>query len=176
MWSPRPVLLALAAALVVPLVASGPAPAAYAADANLEGKANFGFVSKYQKGATTPTVRFALTIQTSDALPEVLVTIDGQTQTFARTMPAAKTFTWDGARARTVRIAPSTSRARGTTSCTVGRFVTRSTRSTARCSFRSARISRPTPATRSIRSRKGLRSAMVSSRGRTQAPAPGERY
>lgn len=28
MWSPRPVLLALAAALVVPLVASGPAPAA----------------------------------------------------------------------------------------------------------------------------------------------------
>ena len=59
----------------------------------------------FPEGATTPTVRFALTIQTSDALPEVLVTIDGQTQTFARTMPAAKTFTWDGARARTVRIA-----------------------------------------------------------------------
>ena len=55
--------------------------------------------------ATSPTVRFALTIQTSDALPEVLVTIDGQTQTFTRTMAAAKTFTWDGARARTVRIA-----------------------------------------------------------------------
>jgi PKD repeat protein len=30
-------------------------PGAYAADPLLEGKANFGFVSKYKKGATTPT-------------------------------------------------------------------------------------------------------------------------
>lgn len=30
-------------------------PGAYAADASLTGKANFGFVSKYQKGATTPS-------------------------------------------------------------------------------------------------------------------------
>ena len=49
-------------------------------------------------------MRFALSIPTSDAMPEVRVSIDGQTQTFTRTLAAARTFTWDGARARTVRI------------------------------------------------------------------------
>ena len=50
-------------------------------------------------------VRLSLAIQTSDALPEVEVTVDGHTHTFTRTMPAAWTFTWDGSRAGSARIA-----------------------------------------------------------------------
>lgn len=58
----------------------------------------------FPDGADSPTLRFALTIQTSEALPEVRVSMDGQTQTFTRTNVAARTFTWEGTRARTFRV------------------------------------------------------------------------
>ncbi|HEX6924608.1 MAG TPA: ImcF-related family protein [Longimicrobiaceae bacterium] len=58
----------------------------------------------FPDGAESPTVRFALQVSTSNDLPEVRVTIDGQTHAFTRTMPAAHTYVWDGARARTVRV------------------------------------------------------------------------
>lgn len=58
----------------------------------------------FPDGAAAPTLRFALTIQTSEALPEVRVSMDGQTQTYTRTNVAARTFTWEGVRARTFRV------------------------------------------------------------------------
>jgi type VI secretion system protein ImpL len=51
-----------------------------------------------------PEVVFALRPETSEALPEVGVTIDGQAHRFTRTMAAAHTFIWDGNRARDIRI------------------------------------------------------------------------
>lgn len=58
----------------------------------------------FPDGAGTPTVRFALQLATSDELPEVRFTMDGQTGVFTRTMPAGRTFVWDGAGARSVRV------------------------------------------------------------------------
>ncbi len=58
----------------------------------------------FPDGAESPTVRFALQIATSGELPEVRFTMDGQTGVFTRTMPAGRTFVWDGARARSVRV------------------------------------------------------------------------
>jgi type VI secretion system protein ImpL len=51
-----------------------------------------------------PQVAFAMRPQTSDAIPEIRVVIDGQSQSFTRTVAAARTFTWDAERARTARI------------------------------------------------------------------------
>ncbi len=51
-----------------------------------------------------PQVVFVLRPQTSDDLPEITVSVDGQTQTFTRTQAAARTFVWEGARARDARI------------------------------------------------------------------------
>lgn len=51
-----------------------------------------------------PQVVFVLRPQTSDELPEITVSVDGQTQTFTRTQAAARTFVWEGARARDARI------------------------------------------------------------------------
>lgn len=51
-----------------------------------------------------PQVVFVLRPQTSDQLEEITVSIDGQTQTFTRTQAAARTFIWEGARARDARI------------------------------------------------------------------------
>jgi len=53
---------------------------------------------------SSPEVVFALRPDTSDELPEVVVSIDGQTQRFTRTMAAAQTFVWQGGRADNVRI------------------------------------------------------------------------
>ena len=53
---------------------------------------------------TSPEVVFALRPDTSDELPEVIISIDGQTQRFTRTMAAAQTFVWQGSRADNARI------------------------------------------------------------------------
>ncbi len=51
-----------------------------------------------------PEVVFAFRPETSEALPEVAVNMDGQSHRFTRTMAAAHTFIWDGGRARDIRI------------------------------------------------------------------------
>jgi type VI secretion system protein ImpL len=51
-----------------------------------------------------PQVTFALRPQASEAIPEIRVSIDGQTQAFTPTVAASRTFTWEGERARTARI------------------------------------------------------------------------
>ncbi len=53
---------------------------------------------------TRPEVVFALRPDTSEELPELTVSIDGQTHRFTRTMVAAQTFVWDGNRAENARI------------------------------------------------------------------------
>ena len=51
-----------------------------------------------------PQIVFVLRPQTTDDLPEITVSIDGQTQTFTRTQAAARTFIWEADRARDARI------------------------------------------------------------------------
>jgi len=51
-----------------------------------------------------PEVAFVLRPQTTDAVPEVTITVDGQTQTVTRTVSATRTFVWQGARARVARL------------------------------------------------------------------------
>jgi type VI secretion system protein ImpL len=51
-----------------------------------------------------PQVVFAFRPETSDLIPEIRVTVDGQSQDFTRTVAAARTYTWDMERARTARI------------------------------------------------------------------------
>ncbi len=58
----------------------------------------------YDTDGSGPTVAFVLRPQTSPDVPQVDVSIDGQTQTTTRTVAAAHTFEWDGARARDARI------------------------------------------------------------------------
>jgi len=53
---------------------------------------------------SSPEVVFALRPDTSDDLPEIVVSIDGQTQRFTRTMAAAQTFVWQGSRADNARV------------------------------------------------------------------------
>ena len=67
--------------------------------------------SLYDPDGTGPEVAFALRPQTSNDIPEITVVVDGQTQTYTRTVAAAHTFVWDGARAQQARI---TARIRGT--------------------------------------------------------------
>lgn len=52
-----------------------------------------------------PEVAFVLRPQTTDAVPEITITVDGQAQTVTRTVSATRTFVWQGARARTARLA-----------------------------------------------------------------------
>jgi len=49
-------------------------------------------------------VVFALRAETSDALPEVTVNLDGQVHRFTRTSAAAQTFVWQGGRAQNARV------------------------------------------------------------------------
>ncbi len=58
----------------------------------------------FEDDGTGPTVAFVLRPQTSPDIPEVVVSIDGQTQTTTRTIAAARTLEWDGAHARDARI------------------------------------------------------------------------
>lgn len=58
----------------------------------------------YGSGGSGPSVEFVLRLETSEALPEVTVNVDGQTQTFTRTYSAGRPFRWEGARARSARI------------------------------------------------------------------------
>jgi type VI secretion system protein ImpL len=58
----------------------------------------------YPANATAPRVDFAFALQTSDAMPEATFALDGQTQTFTRTMVAARPFSWDGSQSRAARI------------------------------------------------------------------------
>jgi len=58
----------------------------------------------YPREGAGPQVAFALRPQTSEAIPEVRVVVDGQTHAFTRTVAAARTFTWDAERAQTARI------------------------------------------------------------------------
>jgi type VI secretion system protein ImpL len=51
-----------------------------------------------------PEVVFAFRPETSAELPEVGMSMDGQSHRFTRTVAAAHTFVWEGARARDVRI------------------------------------------------------------------------
>jgi len=64
----------------------------------------------YEDDGTGPHVVFVLRPQTSADIPEITVSIDGQTQTTTRTAAAARTFEWDGARAHDARI---TAKAKG---------------------------------------------------------------
>lgn len=87
----------------------------YVARPGADPSANPAFVTFFNRAADAsaslfdaqgagPQVVFVLRPQTSDALPEITVSIDGQTQTFTRTQAAARTFIWEGARARDARI------------------------------------------------------------------------
>ncbi|MDR0786637.1 MAG: hypothetical protein LBG44_02105 [Gemmatimonadota bacterium] len=58
----------------------------------------------YDERGAGPAVTFLLRAQTSDALPEITINIDGQAQTFTRTFSSARPFTWQGDRARLIRI------------------------------------------------------------------------
>lgn len=83
-------------------VGADPAPnPAFVAFFNRAAAISDGF---FPEGAESPIVRFALNVATSAQLPEVRVTIDGQTQTYTPTNTGLRTFTWDGARARTFRV------------------------------------------------------------------------
>jgi type VI secretion system protein ImpL len=59
----------------------------------------------YDPSGNGPEVTFTLRPQTSPDMPEVTINIDGQTQTFTRTVAAARSFTWDGTRANSAQIA-----------------------------------------------------------------------
>jgi type VI secretion system protein ImpL len=58
----------------------------------------------FDESGEGPQTVFVLRPQTSDQLPEVTVSIDGQTQTFTRTQAAARTFLWEGDRARDAEV------------------------------------------------------------------------
>lgn len=58
----------------------------------------------YDENGNGPSVTFSLRPQTTDALPEITINVDGQVGRFTRTFAASKTFVWDGQRARTVSI------------------------------------------------------------------------
>lgn len=80
----------------------------FAARVGAEPQPNPAFVESFNRAAGIssalfpragegPRVGFAFRPQLSDALPEVRVEIDGESQVFTRTRPAALTFTWRGA-------------------------------------------------------------------------------
>ncbi|HET8654029.1 MAG TPA: ImcF-related family protein [Longimicrobiaceae bacterium] len=58
----------------------------------------------YDSDGSGPEVVFSMRAQTSDEVPEVTVSIDGQTKTFTRTDAASKTFDWNAARPAPARI------------------------------------------------------------------------
>lgn len=71
----------------------------------------------YNSDGSGPEVVFSMRVQTSDQLPEVTVSIDGQSKTFTRTDAASKTFDWNAARAAQAGI---TARVNGVTTTLVG--------------------------------------------------------
>lgn len=58
----------------------------------------------YSPDGSGPAVDFILRLEASADVPEVTVSVDGQTQTFTRTSAAGQPFRWEGARARSARI------------------------------------------------------------------------
>lgn len=58
----------------------------------------------FDESGAGPRVDFVLRPQTSAAVPEVTVSVDGKSRTFTRTVASSETFSWDGARAREARV------------------------------------------------------------------------
>lgn len=58
----------------------------------------------YDAQGDGPAVTFLLRAQTSDALPDVTINIDGVAQQFTRNFSSARPFTWRGDRARLIRV------------------------------------------------------------------------
>jgi type VI secretion system protein ImpL len=58
----------------------------------------------FDESGAGPEVVFSLRPQTSDEIPEITVSLDGQSKTYTRTDAAFQTFVWDAARARGMRI------------------------------------------------------------------------
>ncbi len=58
----------------------------------------------FRSDGSGPAVDFLLRLEASPQLPEVVVSIDGQTQRFTRTFLRSQRFTWDGTRARSAKI------------------------------------------------------------------------
>lgn len=63
--------------------------------------------SLYGEGSA-PTVEFILRLETSAELPEVSFALDGQKQTYTRTLSEMQQFTWNGQRAQYARITAGT--------------------------------------------------------------------
>ena len=64
--------------------------------------------SLYGSRGSTPTIDFILRLETSSELPEVSFAVDGQKQTFTRTMAEMQRFTWSARRAQYARITRGT--------------------------------------------------------------------
>jgi len=60
--------------------------------------------SLYGSDGSSPTVEFILRLETSSQLPEVSFAVDGQKQTYTRTLAEMQQFSWSGERSQYARI------------------------------------------------------------------------